>query len=277
MSVRTASWIVFAAIIVGLVLLFNYWASYQLFSTLVYAGIIAAVLGVANLVFPFRFLGVRKRFAGALILAGGVGLAVAGLLWPAPMFRVAQHRTCLDEIMPEYQFFERHSVRVHARPEQAMEAIRQSTFGDAKSLATLLRIRAAVLGIGDKGDSLQAMRIMDGFSKSGYVVGGSEHEIVMAGGANVRAQRSLDVHTLQQFSDYREQGAIKMAFDFDVEDAGGGWSTVSIVTRVLATDDSTRRGMGRYWRLIVPGSGLLRLQWIDAIKRRAENAGGQNS
>ena len=277
MSVRTASWIVFAAIIVGLVLLFNYWASYQLLSTLVYAGIIAAVIGVANLAFPFRFLGMRKRFAGALILAGGVGLAVAALLWPAPMFRVAQHRTCLDDIMPEYQFFESHSVSVHARPEQAMEAIRQSTFGDAKSLATLLRIRAAVLRTGDKGDSLQAMRILDGFSKSGYVVGGSEHEIVLAGGANVRAQRGLDVHTLQQFSDYREQGAIKMAFDFNVEDAGGGWSTVSTVTRVLATDDSTRRGMGRYWRLIVPGSGLLRRQWLDAIKRRAENAGGQDS
>ena len=62
-----------------------------------------------------------------------------------------------------------------------------------------------------------------------------------------------------------------MAYDFNVEDAGGGWSTVSTETRVLALDDFTRRGMGRYWRLIVPGSGMLRLQWLEGIKKRAES------
>jgi len=80
------------------------------------------------------------------------------------------------------------------------------------------------------------------------------------------------VRTLQEVADYREQGALKMAFNFDVEDAGDGWSTVSTETRVWALDDSTRRGMGRYWRLIVPGSGLLRRQWLESIKKRAENA-----
>ncbi len=62
-----------------------------------------------------------------------------------------------------------------------------------------------------------------------------------------------------------------MAYDFNVEDAGGGWSTISTETRVLALDDFTRRGMGRYWRLIVPGSGLLRRQWLEGIKKRAES------
>ena len=37
------------------------------------------------------------------------------------MIHVAQHRTVLDDIMPEYQFFERHSARIHARPEQVMQ------------------------------------------------------------------------------------------------------------------------------------------------------------
>ena len=39
---------------------------------------------------------------------------------------------------------------------------------------------------------------------------------------------------------------------------------------MVATDPATRSGMGRYWRLIVPGSGLLRRQWLEGIKRRAE-------
>jgi hypothetical protein len=277
MSFKAVAWTLLAAMAFTTVLLFNYWAAYQPLSTLAYSGIVLALCGLANLAFPFRFLGIHKRAVGALILAGGVGLAIAALLWPAPMIRVAQHRTVLDDIMPEYQFSERHSARIHARPEQVMQAIRQSTFGDMKSLVTLLKIRGAVLRIHDTDNLLQDKRVLDAFSASGYVSVGSEHEIVMCGGANVRAKRSLEVRTLQEFAAYREQGAVKMAYDFNVEDAGDGWSTISTETRVLATDDFTRRGMGRYWRLIVPGSGLLRLQWLEGIKRRAESMANPRS
>lgn len=270
MSVKTLSWIVLSVIAFGAVLLFNYWASFQLLSMLAYTGIIVAVLGLANLVIPLRFLGVPKRAVGAVIFFASVALSLAALFWPASIIRVAQHKTVFDDIMPEYQFGESHSARIHARPEQVIQAVRQSTFGDMKSLSRLLKIRAAALRIHDTGDSLQNIRVLDGFSASGYVSGGSEHEIVMAGGANVRKNRGLDVHTLEQFAEYREQGAVKMAFNFNVQDAGGGWSRITTETRVLALDDLTRRGMGRYWRLIVPGSGLLRRQWLDGIKRRAE-------
>jgi hypothetical protein len=57
-----------------------------------------------------------------------------------------------------------------------------------------------------------------------------------------------------------------------VRDAGDGWSSITAETRVMATDVARRGGMGRYWRLIVPGSGLLRRQWLDGIKHRAESA-----
>ena len=272
MSMKAVAWTLLAAIALAAILLLNYWASYQPLSTLAYSGIVLALCGLANLAFPFRFLGIRKRAVAALILAGGVGLAIAALLWPAPMIRVAQHRTVLDDIMPEYQFFERHSARVHARPEQAMQAVRQSTFGDMKSLVTLLKIRGAALRTPshDTGDFSQDKLVLDAFSASGYVSGGSEHEIVMFGVGNVRAIRRPEVRTLQEFADYREQGAAKMAFDFNVEEAGEGWSTISTETRMVVQDDFSR-GPAVYWRLIVPGSGLLRRQWLDGIKKRAES------
>ena len=70
--------------------------------------------------FPSVFLESTNDLLARIILAGGVGLAIAALLWPASIFRVAQHKTRLDDIMPEYQFFEKHSARIHARPEQVM-------------------------------------------------------------------------------------------------------------------------------------------------------------
>ena len=272
MSFKAVAWTLLAAMALAAILLLNYWASYQPLSTLAYSGIVLALGGLANLVLPFRFLGIRKRAVGALILVAGVGLALAALLWPAPLIRVAQHRTVLDDIMPEYQFSERHSARVHARPEQAIEAVRQSTFGDLQSLITLLKIRGAALRrpYHDTGDFAQQKRVLEAFSASGYLSGGSEHEIVMAGGANVRAKRPLQVRTLQEFADCREPGAVKMAFNFNVQEAGEGWSTISTETRVMVQDDF-RRGPAIYWRLIVPGSGLLRREWLDGIKRRAES------
>lgn len=269
MSIKV-SWTLLAAIALTAVLLFNYWASFQPLSTLAYCGIVLALAGLANLVLPFRFLGVRKRKAGALILAGGVALTVAALFWPAPMVRVAQPSTRLDGVMPEFQFFERHSTRIHARPEQVMQAVRQSTFGEMKSLATLLKIRRAALRIHDTEGSLHDKRILDAFSASGYLLDASEREIVMFGVGN--PSRRPELRSLHEFAHYREPGAVKMAFSFEAEDVGGGWCTLSTETRVLALDDKTRRGMGLYWRLIVPGSGLLRLQWLEGIKNRAESA-----
>ena len=70
--------------------------------------------------------------------------------------------------------------------------------------------------------------------------------------------------------------------------AGGGgkiWSTLSqyadlektieknaesTETRVFATDDSARRRFAAFWRVIYPGSALIRRMWLRAIQRRAE-------
>ena len=192
MSLKTLSWILLAATTIGAVLLLNYWASYQLLSTLAYVGMVAALLGLANLALPFRFLGVRKRALGALILAAGIALTIAALLWPAATIRVTEPKTVLDNIMPEYQFSEIHSARIRARPAQVMQSVRESTWGDMKSLRTLLKIRGASLHTPSHASSAfsQDKRILDAFAASGYVSGGSDHEIVMCGGVNVRSTSS---------------------------------------------------------------------------------------
>ncbi len=266
MSIKAVSWILLAVLAVAGVLLLNYWASFQPLSTLVYTGIVMALCGLANIGLPFRFMGVRKRRVGALVLATGVTLGLAALLWPARTIRVAQHTTVLDEALPEYQFGERHSVRVHAHPEQVMQATREVTFGDLTSFVTLMRVRGAALRAPFDASTIEKKPILDALGAP--ALARNEHEVVM-GWIATGASRGPKANNLQEFVAYR-QGGVKMAFNFYVEDAGDGWSTVSTETRVLALDDFSRPMMARYWRLIVPGSGLLRHEWLHAIKRRAE-------
>ena len=276
MTPRAVSWLVVGAIALGAVALFNYWASFQPLSTLAYTGIVVALAGLANAAIPFRFLGVRQRRVGALAFAGGVALAVTALYWPAAMIRVAQHKTLFDDVVPQYQFGEKHSVRVHARPEQAIAAARAATWGDLRSLDTLMKIRGEVSGhpYHDSGVFSGDKRILDSFVASGYVMGGDEHEVVLAGGADTQAGRPLAVHSLQEYAAFRKPGAVKMAFAFYAEDAGGGWCNLTAETRMVVEEGSSR-GPAIYWRLIVPGSGLLRREWLEGIKRRAED--GANS
>ncbi len=272
MSLKAASWTLLIAMALGAILLFNYWAPYQFLSLLAYSGIVLALCGLANLLLPFRFLGVRKRAVGAFILAGGVVLTLVGLRLPDPTIHIAQHRSRLDDILPEYQGSERHSVRIHARPEQVMQGVRQSTMGDLRSLDTLLRVRAAVLRIPFQSTrELRDKRMIDSFLASGYLFDESEHEIVIFTVGNVRAIPRPEVHTLQEFADYREPGAVKTAFDFRAEEAGEGWSTLTTETRVVGLDDISSGPGTRYWRLILPGSGLLRRQWLEGIKKRTES------
>lgn len=58
--------------------------------------------------------------------------------------------------------------------------------------------------------------------------------------------------------------------NFFVRTDGRGGSFVSTDTRVYANDDSSRRRFAMYWRVIYPGSSLIRVMWLRAIQRRAE-------
>ena len=51
---------------------------------------------------------------------------------------------------------------------------------------------------------------------------------------------------------------------------GRGGSVLSTETRVFAPDAGTRRELATYWRVIHPGSALIRRGWLDAIRQRAE-------
>ena len=74
----------------------------------------------------------------------------------------------------------------------------------------------------------------------------------------------------EDFKAIREPGFAIAAMNFLIEDAGPGACTVTTETRVYAIDAPERRRFARYWRVIYPGSALIRRMWLRAVKRRAE-------
>jgi hypothetical protein len=62
-----------------------------------------------------------------------------------------------------------------------------------------------------------------------------------------------------------------MNFLIRPDESGGCLLTTE--TRVWATDASSKRRFAAYWRIIYPGSALIRQMWLRAIKKRAEFSG----
>ncbi len=68
-------------------------------------------------------------------------------------------------------------------------------------------------------------------------------------------------------------GVVLATMDFIVTPADNGGSILSTETGIEANDAASLRRFGIYWRLIHPGSDIIRRMWLRAIALRAEERG----
>jgi hypothetical protein len=243
---------------------------------MVYAGVIVALLGGLSVIRPLKFLRVRSRRQGAIVLGVGVVLIGAGFLWPVGETRVAEAKSHLDEFVPVYQYSEFHSIRIAASRERVYQAIKEVTADEIALFRTLTWIRR--FGWQGPESILNApgsTPILDVATRTGFLVLAEEpgREIVLGTGVVApRGFRSKHDLTPEDFKGLHEPGFALAAMNFRIEEAGPGECLVTTETRVYATDGSARRRFARYWRVIYPGSALIRKMWLRAVKRRAETS-----
>jgi hypothetical protein len=65
-------------------------------------------------------------------------------------------------------------------------------------------------------------------------------------------------------------GTARAAWNFHIAERGSGECLLSTETRVQCADDVSRRRFKRYWAVVAPGSGLIRLAMLRSIRRAAE-------
>lgn len=181
--------------------------------------------------------------------------------------------TIIDDFLPKYHFNEFHSTRVHAEPEAVYAAVSQVTAREIRLFRILTWIRSPHLG--KAPESILAPPadepVLDVALRTGFqlLADAPPREIVF-GMVQGRAPFSRQPPTPQDFKDLNRAGYVKIAMNFHVSPDQDGWSTLTTETRVLGTDASAKRRFGRYWRVIYPGSALIRVMWLKAIKARAE-------
>jgi hypothetical protein len=258
------------AAVAGLVLVLHYVPFYAP-SYLAWTGIAATLAGLVSLACPLRFLGVRTRVHALALALCGVGLAVTAVLWPAGVTRSARPDQRLDRFLPEYQFSEVHEAHVRAPMQAVVKAIRQVSLADMPAAVVLLRIRAAAGGRfhGSPPDPRPILDVM--FQpRSGFLpLDTADPAELVYGMVGFVHKPPPPVTTPEQFVAFTEPGGIRVVFNLCAVPEGDGVVRLSTETRCLANGDAARRTFARYWRIIYPGSAIIRRVWLDAIIARA--------
>jgi hypothetical protein len=241
-----------------------------------YLGLITTFLSAVSLIMPLAFLGIHTRGRASMLLVLGLALVIAGAALPAREVRVTSPRTQLDEFVPAYQFNEVHATPVRASREQVYRAIKSVPAGEILFYRTLTKIRR----FGRPGpesilNAPEHQPLLDVATRTSFFLLAEEvnHEIVL--GTVVIAPRGWKPSsrpTPEGFKALREPGFAVAAMNFLVEETSPGVCTITTETRIYATDAAARGRFAAYWRVIHPGSALIRRMWLRAIVKRAESA-----
>ena len=240
-------------------------------------GLATTLLGLVSVLLPLRFLRIRTRARGALVSFTGVLLTAAAVTLPARESTVGRVESALDRALPTFQFNEVHSITVAAGPQEIYRAIKNVTAADISFFRTLVWLRR----FGRPGpenilNSPAHRPLLDVATNTTFVTLADTPKEIVVGTVVVAppsVSRSVRRPTSGEFVELRSRSGFALAaMNFEIKPVGNGTCVVSTETRVYATDLRARRRFAAYWRVIYPGSALIRRMWLRAIRQRAENA-----
>ena len=222
---------------------------------------------------PIRRVAIKTRGRAAIISVAGILLFAGGTNLPASEIDSSTRTMLIDQYLPKYHFNEFHSTRIHAPPETVYAAVRQVTAREIKLFRILTWIRSP--HIGKPAESILAPPaddpVLDVALRSGFfLLANAPPQEMVVGTILGRAPYGGQIPSPAGFNSFNRPGHAKAVMNFHISTQANGWVTLTTETRVLATNERAKRRFGRYWRVIYPGSALIRVMWLKAIKARAE-------
>lgn len=190
----------------------------------------------------------------------------------------------IDDIQPEYDFAEVHSIRVQATAEETFKGIKEITPSEISRIMQLLMWLRGLpeklmgrdwLGLSGEGPLLAQM------TSGGFVelAESAPNEIVLGMIAPAKlgrfwrnsSQPDVWCENAQDFAAFDRPEYLKVVMNLTVEESSEpGCVAIRTETRCRALSPQARKSFTPYWRLIRPYSGLIRIVWLRGIRRRVE-------
>ncbi len=168
----------------------------------------------------------------------------------------------LDDFLPSFEFSERHRVTIDAPRERIDAALRAVSLADIPVARALWWMRRLGRRTGDPRKPFVVAFpgvVLDDVPGEGVVLGLTGQFWRLRGNLDPPGPR-----TAQDFVAYSRPDVCKAVIDLRV-----GPSSLSTETRICVADPAARRKFRRYWLVIRPFSGLIRILLLRAARRRA--------
>jgi hypothetical protein len=185
----------------------------------------------------------------------------------------------LDSWMPSFDLSARYATQIHAPPERVYAALLATDFSRPLLVRALMGLRlvpAFLLsprkawsrfhrGMRGTRASLQSLATSD-FQ---MLAEAPPRELVLGITGRFWTLQATMVRLPQgEFRDPLAPGLAQAVWNFEVLPALQG-STLSTETRIRCADPATLRTFTRYWRVVAPGSGLIRHAILSQVRREA--------
>lgn len=256
-------------IAIALIVMFRlmHYAKFYAPSYFFWMGVIIIVVGLISLIHPLLFLFIMNRTFAVFVVFVGVLVSATSLLCPVKIKHSTTHNQKEDELLPEYAFNEVHEVQVKASVEKAKQILQITGVKDIPAVLLLMKIR----GIADEDVDMSDRAAKSNVSSDTvstpdfnfFVVAPDEwitRMILKSTMITIDRKKPAppEISSLQQFASFNESGYVKVTANFRFIPMDTNNTLLTTETRVKGITQKDNRTFGYYWRIIYPGSAIIR-------------------
>ena len=219
---------------------------------------------------------VLKVIGGAVAAAAGIYgsyVAVTYVQLGRPSGQ-AKGNPLLDQLIPQYEVRERHSVSVTAPAEITFAAARGISFHDSHIVRMVFALRELPGRLlGGPATPTERRPVFDEVIALGWrQLAETPGRQVIMGAVTQPWRQEVQFRGLpaEEFVGFREPGYAKIAWTIEVEPAGRSSSVFSTETRVTTTDPVSRERFRRYWAFLSPGILIIRYEILRLVRAEGE-------
>lgn len=180
----------------------------------------------------------------------------------------------IDRYIPVYDVRARYEIRVRAPADRVLRPLRTMDLFAPWPVRALFALRRLPTGRAD-GCVISSIRSVRELELMGAVLDEVEdREIAFGLIGRFWDLRDPTYRTLRpaEFAAFEEPGWAKAVVTLRAEPIDATTTRLVTETRVRSTDASSRWRFRVYWLVIERFSGLIRIAWLDAMRREAERA-----
>jgi hypothetical protein len=169
----------------------------------------------------------------------------------------------LEKYLPQYHYSTRHEMLISASPEKIFELADRLDLNGSPMIRFLFWLRGIPSHMRNRKD-LQGGNFIE-LERTP-----SQEIIIGLIGQFWKANGNLQRFEADEFKSFQQPGFLKAVWNFQLIPQSATLTLLTTETRILCTDNVSRKRFSWYWFFIRPFSGIIRNEILKMIRKKAE-------